>query len=66
MCPFCGGYLKSDGYCSRYSCGYIETNDMSYEEICDKFGDSPVSYKSTNDSHIFNHYYSDLSSYLPF
>lgn len=66
MCPFCGEYLKSDGYCSRCSCGYIESEDMSYEEICYKFGDSPVSYKATNDSYIFNHFCSDLSSDLPF
>lgn len=42
MCPFCGCELKIDGqFHSCSNCSYIETDTMSYEEICDMFSAIP-------------------------
>lgn len=37
MCPMCGEELGSKGDFSYCSCGYAETSDMSYDEICEMF-----------------------------
>lgn len=37
MCPICGKGLNSKGDFSYCSCGYAETSEMSYAEICDMF-----------------------------
>lgn len=37
MCLFCGKELANEGKFHFCSCGYIETDDMSYEEIFDMF-----------------------------
>lgn len=35
MCPFCGSELRDVHDALLCDCGYIETEDMSYDEICD-------------------------------
>lgn len=37
MCPICGELLSGDDNFHYCSCGYAETTDMSYEEICNMF-----------------------------
>ena len=66
MCPFCGEYLKTVGDCSSCSCGYIETTEMSYEEICDKFSDNVVSFKNNSTSYSLSDYITSDNSDLPF
>lgn len=44
-CPYCGEPLKSDNeysYCINGSCSYIESDDMSYEEICEMLDSNEI------------------------
>lgn len=40
MCGFCGKDLKHSGCFHTCDCGFIETDDMSYEEVCDHVAES--------------------------